>query len=298
MTGTVVTMISKKMLADRYRTAFERSQRIESEWIDTVLEMATTLREARDQFKDHNEFSAWIDKNDLRFHNDKDRAALINMGRNLEVSRTVLQKTKRKSLQFIWIEDIKPMTEIESLANGVGEWAARNTTDSDRDPPSAYVSQSPPPERKVSSIKEITEKKKKKKKTKNPSSKPNKGPKEYVRKELLKPTPEFHFDGDRKYGRVHIMPVAHRALTTRQGELVEFCASVRKLCVAAEECNKTAFEVVEFFDIAATMTSGARSSIRDLAQRLDALLSLAQTLQPYVQVLKQRAKEYEKQVKK
>jgi hypothetical protein len=97
------------VLAERYRNAYERSERSLADWIEATIEMAVTLREARDDhFNNHRAFSIWLAENDLNFHNDHDRAALINMGRNVELTRIVLQETRSTSPQLIWRDEIQP----------------------------------------------------------------------------------------------------------------------------------------------------------------------------------------------
>jgi hypothetical protein len=99
---------TRNILAERYRRAFERSECSFVDWIEATLEMAATLREAREQFKNDREFSIWLATNDLNMHNHDDRAALINMGRNPDLTRIVLQETQRQSLRLIWRDEIAP----------------------------------------------------------------------------------------------------------------------------------------------------------------------------------------------
>jgi hypothetical protein len=97
----------KHILAQRIRVAHARSERGAQEWIDGLVEEATTMVEARDTYDDDREFSIWLMDNGIMFYSPDDQAALINMGRNPDLMRVKLQETKRTSLRYIWKEEMK-----------------------------------------------------------------------------------------------------------------------------------------------------------------------------------------------
>ena len=107
--STIVRMPTPvSILADRYRTAYAQAEHSHADWINAVLDMAAILYEARERFSNNLKFSVWLAENDLGFHNDDDRAALINMHRNRAQTEIVLQETLRTSLQNIWRKEIEP----------------------------------------------------------------------------------------------------------------------------------------------------------------------------------------------
>ena len=109
MTDNIIQMPTPKhVLFERYRAGYKRAEGGRAEWIAGVLEMAAALCELRDQYNNNQAFSLAIAEAGLGFHNDQDRAALINMQRNRELTEIVLRETKRTSLQLIWIEEIQP----------------------------------------------------------------------------------------------------------------------------------------------------------------------------------------------
>ena len=95
-------------LAKRIHAALDKTEHSRKEWIEGTLELATALFEARKCFENNKEFSEWLDKNKLDGLGKDDRAALISMGENLDVTRTALEKTGRMSWRLIWQKEIKP----------------------------------------------------------------------------------------------------------------------------------------------------------------------------------------------
>lgn len=111
------------VLADRIRAALTRVETSRVEWINATLELATTLKEARERFPSNERFSVWLAESgldsDLIGH--QGRAALINMAADLTLARIVLHETQRTSWRLIWEEEMQPRltnagkTEPESL---------------------------------------------------------------------------------------------------------------------------------------------------------------------------------------
>src|SRR4051812_26809772 len=104
-----MTTKTLKLLAERYRAGLKRAEGGRKEWIEGVLDMATTLAEAREQFPANQAFKEWLEEHNLHeVHNDHERAALIGMGQNLDLARSVLQETERNSLRYIWEDEMQP----------------------------------------------------------------------------------------------------------------------------------------------------------------------------------------------
>jgi|SRR5262245_8516600 len=121
-----------KTLADRYRDAYQRSEQSHAEWIVAVLDMAETLHEARQRFNNNRAFSIWIAENELDFHSQNDRAALINMHAHRAITERVLQETTRTSLRYIWLEEIEPIVHyVVKNASEVDQAAQTDANASD-----------------------------------------------------------------------------------------------------------------------------------------------------------------------
>lgn len=86
-----------------------------SEWVESSLEIAIALREARDAVPSDVSFSGWLKQNNLTYYCAPDRAALIGLAGNIELARTILAESESRSYQLIWrtnkdrfYSDIKP----------------------------------------------------------------------------------------------------------------------------------------------------------------------------------------------
>ena len=95
------------VLADRIRTAFERTEHGRREWIEGTLELAAALADARSRFPANQPFSHWIVDAGLEDINHQDRSALISMADDLVTARLVLSETKRSSWRHIWEQEMK-----------------------------------------------------------------------------------------------------------------------------------------------------------------------------------------------
>lgn len=102
-------------LLERISAAYTRAMNGDREWREGTLELAEALAEARARFSDNKSFGRWLNAmpglDDL---GSDDRAALIGMGRNLDIAREILNETTRRSWRLIWLEEIKPIVEPPS----------------------------------------------------------------------------------------------------------------------------------------------------------------------------------------
>jgi hypothetical protein len=103
------------VLAERFRLAYKRSVKSHNEWVETTLEMASALWDARRQFDADQAFSVWLVQNQLDEHDKNDRAALIKMGEHIELARKVLLGTKLTWLRRIWEDELAP--RVRELSN-------------------------------------------------------------------------------------------------------------------------------------------------------------------------------------
>jgi hypothetical protein len=98
------TDLTASELVRRIKTAMTRRDAGRREWIDASVELAGLLIQARARVGENDRaFGDWLARHsiDLTRH---DRAALINLGANLEAMRRVLEQTNRNSYQYIWEE--------------------------------------------------------------------------------------------------------------------------------------------------------------------------------------------------
>lgn len=96
-------------IADRIRVAYEKCERASEDWINNTLELAAALKEGRDLCgNDDRAFGIWLVEHDLELFSRHDRAALIGIAKNPELSRIKLMETDRRSWQLIWQTEIQP----------------------------------------------------------------------------------------------------------------------------------------------------------------------------------------------
>ena len=82
------------------------------EWAIGILQVAVAVWDARQTFTEDREFSAWFNAAHLdELFNANDRAALVGMGRNPDVTKEALATTERRSLQHLWRAEIQPRVE-------------------------------------------------------------------------------------------------------------------------------------------------------------------------------------------
>jgi hypothetical protein len=89
--------------AQSIKAAMTRRDSGAREWIEGTLELAIEIAAARAEFKGDQDFGSWLVENGLGENHlpKNDRAILIQWGRNQEWTRTVLEKTERRSIQTI-----------------------------------------------------------------------------------------------------------------------------------------------------------------------------------------------------
>lgn len=88
-------------LVEKIKTACLRVTTLRVEWIETSLELAAHLYDARGRFSSDNAFGDWLNKNEIAI-GAHDRSALINLGSNIEAMRLTLERTESRSYQLIW----------------------------------------------------------------------------------------------------------------------------------------------------------------------------------------------------
>jgi hypothetical protein len=79
-------------------------------WIEGTLELINILDDARNRLGSDQEFGTWLTNNGYGENRitRHDRSALLNMARDLNVTRKVLEQTHRRSWRHIWEDEIQP----------------------------------------------------------------------------------------------------------------------------------------------------------------------------------------------
>ena len=92
------------VLAQRYRTAFDKTTAGRAMWIEGTLELAKVIKEAkgRDELKSVAAYSRWLRRNGLKDISPQDRSALNNFANDLVYARQLLEKSTSISWQGIW----------------------------------------------------------------------------------------------------------------------------------------------------------------------------------------------------
>jgi len=103
-------------LAARIKAAEGRLEAGRKAWIADSLDLATALAAARGKFPDNIGFAGWLKRHDISYRSNT-LAALINMGLYVELTRTALQATERRSYRLIWEHEIAPQLPAPSDSN-------------------------------------------------------------------------------------------------------------------------------------------------------------------------------------
>lgn len=96
-------------LAVELRHALNRWRAANEEWVEATLELASKLWIARQQHTSDKSFGRWLVEEELDDLGSNDRAALIGIGQNPELSRRILEETERTSIRTIWLDLVQPL---------------------------------------------------------------------------------------------------------------------------------------------------------------------------------------------
>jgi hypothetical protein len=96
----VIALDPGRSLAIAYAAALAQTRLGRTEWANGSVEMALILIEARERMS-HQVFGEWLTANASNL-NAHDRAALMNLGRDPHLMRTLLGATESFSYQLIW----------------------------------------------------------------------------------------------------------------------------------------------------------------------------------------------------
>lgn len=95
---------------DRFQRNKDVRERNDSEWSAIALDLCIHLAQARGKFDSNKAFHDWLVENKLDVEKN-DRAAAVAMGKHPEVTKTVLEQTKSRSLRLIHLEEFRIPTD-------------------------------------------------------------------------------------------------------------------------------------------------------------------------------------------
>lgn len=93
-------------LASRIKDDIDKIEQSREDWVETTLDLAAALAEARKHFPSNNKFSAWFEENQFLLGKNE-RMALIAFGEDIERARAILGKTESRSVQIIYSKEFR-----------------------------------------------------------------------------------------------------------------------------------------------------------------------------------------------
>jgi hypothetical protein len=126
-------------LADTIKKCVVNRNKAQDDWVTATLELCIAFAEARLEFTSDQQFGMWVMAHDEFKLNHQDRAAAIQMGMDPELTKAVLVKTERRSLQLIHKYEFKPEATVRNM---IAERSGDKRFTSASKPPS-YVTNSP-----------------------------------------------------------------------------------------------------------------------------------------------------------
>jgi hypothetical protein len=124
-------------IADRLARAWDKTQTgLKQEtagralWVEGTMELVQVLDEARKEHPSDQEFGGWLSSKGYGEDriSSQDRAALLNMALNLDLTREILKQTIRRSWRLIWEEEIQPRLPSAGQPANDGQPASNNDT--------------------------------------------------------------------------------------------------------------------------------------------------------------------------
>jgi len=112
-------LVSLSDLAITIRCEIANVEKSLIDFAESTMRLAHALRAAREFFSDNSSFGKWMSENGLDVISHQDRAALINMAINEELSKEVLLETRRRSWQLVWVKEIQPKIVTSASNNAV-----------------------------------------------------------------------------------------------------------------------------------------------------------------------------------
>lgn len=96
-----VIRLPDTILVQKLKAALMRIETCREEWIESSVELATLMVDARSRFTSNQAFGEWLDKHGVTL-GKTDRAAMLNLGANPKAMRLALEQTEKVSYRGIW----------------------------------------------------------------------------------------------------------------------------------------------------------------------------------------------------
>jgi hypothetical protein len=110
MTADIIPMREPRHI--RLRRALDEWQQAGDQWIEKTIALALELAAARQDCGDNDiAFNIWLAEHCCDDLGKTERAAFINLGRHIEITREKLQITTRRSIELIWTKEVKPSVD-------------------------------------------------------------------------------------------------------------------------------------------------------------------------------------------
>jgi hypothetical protein len=103
LNGCSIDISNDEVLATEIKKAMSKLDKSRAEWVEASIELASLLSWGKARYPATNEFGDWLDRHEINI-GYQDRAALLNLGKNLEAMRLKLVRTERSSYRHIWLE--------------------------------------------------------------------------------------------------------------------------------------------------------------------------------------------------
>jgi hypothetical protein len=120
----------------RVRRAFDEWYEASDHWSEKTIALAIELVAVRTECGENDTaFGVWLVEHNCDDLGRQARAALINMGRHIDLTRETFRTAKRRSVEYIWEEEIKPQLERLSarIEEPTQDLYARSYTSPDSD---------------------------------------------------------------------------------------------------------------------------------------------------------------------
>ena len=106
MDNVIPMRTQEENLVSKIHTAIANQKKGRSGWAEATIELCSLVAEARDLYKTDVAFGKWWDEQDFGLSRN-DRAALIAMGRDIDLARKVISETTRYSIRLIYLEEFR-----------------------------------------------------------------------------------------------------------------------------------------------------------------------------------------------
>lgn len=119
-----------EVLRTEIHAALDRDETNRTDWVSIKMTLTELIGKARKTFQDNVSFGKWFDKEIGNTVGKNDRAAFVEMSKNLFVAREVFEATTRTSVQHIFEKEFKKAAGIATGAKKGHNSKGANTSSS------------------------------------------------------------------------------------------------------------------------------------------------------------------------